>query len=148
MPPVRRYALDTHLYIDALRTQDGKNALNAFVTTFTPFLHLCSVVAHELLAGARGDAGARVDPGLIAPFERRGRIFAPSHSAWEDAGAVLAELVAPSAWRSVTRSLVNDALLAMACRESGTVLVTNNTADFERIARVRKFEFVAAWPSA
>ena len=147
MATARRYALDTHLYIDAIRTEDGKAALATFVTTFAPFLHLCSVVAHELIAGARGDAAARVDAGLIAPFERRGRIFAPSYGAWKEAGAVLAELVAPSAWRSVTRSFVSDVLLAMACRESGIVLVTNNTADFERIARARKFAFVHAWPS-
>ena len=147
MPSPRRYAIDTHLYIDALRTQNGKDALNAFQTAFTPFIHLCSVVAHELRAGARGEAALRVDAGVIAPFERRGRIVTPSHAAWNDAGAVLAELVAPSAWRAVTPSFVNDVLLAMACRESGVVLVTDNTADFERIARARKFDFVPAWPT-
>jgi predicted nucleic acid-binding protein len=144
----RRYAVDTHLYIDAIRTEQGKAALSAFVATFTPFLHLCSVVAHELMAGARGEAAARIDGGLIAPFERRGRIFTPSYSAWKEAGAVLAELATPSAFRSVARSFVNDVLLAMACRESGVVLVTDNTADFERIARARKFAFVHSWPSA
>ncbi|MGH7616856.1 MAG: PIN domain-containing protein [Gemmatimonadaceae bacterium] len=147
MPSARRYAIDTHLYIDALRTENGKDALNAFHSAFTPFIHLCSVVAHELRAGARGDAAARVDAGLIAPFERRGRVFTPSHAAWKDAGAVLAQLVAPSAWRSVTRSFVNDVLLAMACRECGVVLITDNTRDFERIARARRFDFVPAWPS-
>ena len=37
-------------------------------------------------------------------------------------------------------------LLAMACREAGVVLITNNTDDFDRIARVRRFDFVSAWP--
>lgn len=146
MPPARRFAIDTHLYIDALRTERGKNALNAFQTTFTPFIHLCAVVAHELRAGARGDAGRRVEAGLIAPFERRGRVFAPTYAAWNDAGTVLSELVAPSEWRSVTRSFVNDVLLAMACRDAGVVLITNNTIDFRRIAAVRAFDFVEAWP--
>lgn len=61
---------------------------------------------------------------------------------------MLAALLPPSAGRSLTRSFVNDVLLAMACRESGIVLVSNNTADFERIARSRKFAFVSPWPSA
>lgn len=148
MASARRLALDTHLYVDALRTEKGRVALNAFHTDFTPFIHLCSVVAHELRAGVRGAAAARVDSGLIAPFERRGRVFAPTHRAWKDAGAVLSELVAPAQWRSVSRSFVNDVLLAMACREAGVVLVTNNTTDFERIAAVRSFAFVAAWPGA
>jgi predicted nucleic acid-binding protein len=41
---------------------------------------------------------------------------------------------------------VNDVLLAMSCRESGVVLVTANVRDFERIAKVTKFAFVAPWP--
>ena len=146
MASAHRFAIDTHLYIDALRTEKGRIALNAFHTGFTPFIHLCSVVAHELRAGVRGDAAERVDAALVAPFERRGRVFTPSHRAWKDAGAVLSELVAPSQWRSVSRSFVNDVLLAMACREAGVSLITNNTADFERIAAVRSFAFVAAWP--
>jgi predicted nucleic acid-binding protein len=144
----RRFAIDTHLYIDALRTEKGRAALNAFHAAFTPFIHLCSVVAHELRAGARGAAGERIDAALIAPFERRGRVFAPSHRAWKDAGAVLSELAAPAQWRSVSRSFVNDVLLAMACREAGVVLITNNTIDFERVATVRSFAFVAPWPGA
>jgi predicted nucleic acid-binding protein len=146
MPAFRRYALDTHLYIDALRTENGKAALNTFHAAFAPFIHLCGVVAHELRAGVRDDAAARVDAGLIAPFERRGRIFTPSYTAWKEAGGVLAMLVGPTQWRSVTRSFVNDVLLAMACREAGVVLITNNTTDFEQIASVRKFDFVAPWP--
>ena len=147
MATARRYAIDTHFYIDALRTEKGKAELNAFHAAFTPFIHLCAVVAHELLAGARGEAAARVEMGLIAPFQHRGRIFTPTFSAWKESASVLAELVAPANWRSVTRSFVNDVLLAMACREAGVVLITNNTNDFERIARVRKFDFVPGWPA-
>jgi len=54
--------------------------------------------------------------------------------------------VAPAQWRSVSRSFVNDVLLAMSCREAGAVLVTANMRDFARIAAVRRFEFVAPWP--
>jgi predicted nucleic acid-binding protein len=59
---------------------------------------------------------------------------------------VLSVLVAPANWRRLPRSFVNDVLLAMSCRESGTVLVTKNVHDFARIAAVRRFAFVAPWP--
>jgi predicted nucleic acid-binding protein len=46
----------------------------------------------------------------------------------------------------VSRRFVNDVLLAMSCRESGMVLVTNNLRDCIRIAAVRPFDFEAPWP--
>ena len=143
----RRYAIDTHLYIDALRTEAGKTALITFQSAFAPFIALSSVVAQELLAGVRRSASTRLDANLIAPFERRGRVFVPSHSAWKEAGRVLGELIGPAGWRTVTRSFVNDVLLATSCREAGFVLVTGNAADFARIAQVRSFDFVAPWPA-
>jgi predicted nucleic acid-binding protein len=41
----------------------------------------------------------------------------------------------------------NDALLALSCREAGSVLVTDERRDFERIARVAPFDFVDRWPA-
>ena len=141
----RRFAIDTNLYVDALRTETGKVALDAFHAAFAPFVHLSAVVVQELRAGARDRAAATLDANIIAPFERRDRVFAPSYAAWKESGRVLAELVNPKDWRSVTRSFVNDTLLAMSCRESGVVLVTSNTTDFGRIAAVREFDFVSPW---
>jgi len=144
----RRYTVDTNLYIDALRTEEGKSALNAFHAAYAPFEHLTAVVVQELRAGVRGRAASRLEAMLFAPFERRRRIIAPSYGAWKDAGRVLSELIAPAAWGgdSVSRSFVNDVLLAMTCREAGVVLVTRNVADFTRIATVRPFDFVRPWP--
>jgi predicted nucleic acid-binding protein len=142
----RRYTVDTNLYIDALRTEEGKAALNAFHASCAPFEHLSAVVAHELLAGVRGRAAAKLESSIVAPFERRGRVVTPSYDAWKEAGRVLAELIAPQAWVTVTRSFVNDVLLAMSCRESGLVLVTKNVTDCARIAAVRSFDFVPPWP--
>src|SRR5262249_22494749 len=103
-------------------------------------------VVQELRAGVRGRAAARLESAIVAPFERRGRLVTPSYAAWKESGRVLSELVAPSAWRTVRRSFVNDVLLAMSCRESRIVLVTNNLRDCMRIASVRPFDFVAPWP--
>ena len=143
----RRFALDTNLYIDGLRTESGKTALNTFQAAFAPFIHLNAVVVQELRAGARGRSATSLESNVVAPFERRGRIFTPSYAAWKESGRVLAELFGSSNWKSVTRSFVNDTLLAMSCRESGTVLVTSNLSDFRRIATVREFEFVPPWPT-
>jgi predicted nucleic acid-binding protein len=143
----RQFAVDTSLYVDALRTESGKAALNAFHASFAPFIQLSAVVVQELRAGARDRATAALESNIFAPFERRDRVFAPSYSAWKECGRVLTELVGPKDWRSVTRSFVNDTLLAMSCREAGVVLVTSNVSDLRRIASVRSFDFVPAWPA-
>ena len=143
----RRYTIDTNLYIDALRTEEGKAALNAFHASYAPFEHLSAVVAHELLAGVKGRAAAKLERAIVGPFERRGRVVTPSYDAWKEAGRVLAELVAPQSWATVSRSFVNDVLLAMSCRESGLVLVTKNLSGCARIAAVQSFDFVPPWPT-
>lgn len=142
----RRYTVDTGLYIDALRTEDGRAALDAFHAAYAPFEHLTAVVVQELRAGVRGRAAAKLESMIFAPFERRRRIIAPSYTAWKEAGRALSELIAPGGWGGVPRSFVNDVLLAMTCRESDVVLVTANVADFARIAAVRPFDFVRPWP--
>jgi predicted nucleic acid-binding protein len=143
----RRYTVDTNLYIDAMRTAEANAALVAFHAAYAPFEHLSAVVVQELRAGVRGRAAARLEAAVIAPFERRGRLVQPSYAAWKESGRVLAALVAPNGWSTVARSFVNDVLLAMSCRESGIVLVTNNLRDCMRIAAVRPFDFVPPWPS-
>jgi predicted nucleic acid-binding protein len=143
----RRFVIDTNLYIDALRSDAGKAGLKAFHGAFAPFIHLSAIVVHELRAGVRSEAAVTLESFLVAPFERRGRVVTPSYDAWKEAGRVLAELFAPADWRSVTRSFVNDVLLATSCREAGMVLVTSNLRDFRRIAAVREFDFVSPWPT-
>jgi predicted nucleic acid-binding protein len=143
----RRHAIDTNLYIDALRTDDGHSALSAFQSAFTSSIVISAVVVQELRAGVRSKAHVAVlESQVIGPFERQQRVITPSYWAWKESGRLLAELVAKGDWISLPRSFVNDVLLAMSCREAGVVLVTSNLRDFERIARLRKFDFVAPWP--
>lgn len=139
----RRYALDTNIYIDAFRDAAANAALQAFHAGYAPFEHLSAVVAQELRAGAKPTQAHALQRYVLEPFERRGRVFAPSYAAWKQAGEVLAALVERKVldWRSTSRSMINDALLATSCREQGIVLLTKNVADFERIASVLKFEF-------
>jgi hypothetical protein len=44
------------------------------------------------------------------------------------------------------RSFVLDILIAYSCRENGSILVSANTQDLNRIARVFAFAFVAPFP--
>lgn len=146
---MRPYVLDTNLYIRATRSDPAARALEAFSTGFAPWLYLHSVVALELLAGATTAAlRRRTDAAFIRPFERRRRVFVPGHGAWKRAGGIIAELVAARrlSREGMTRSFVNDCVLAASSQEQGFVLVTDNTRDFEMIATVSPVEFVPPWP--
>ena len=46
----------------------------------------------------------------------------------------------------VSKAFSNDVLLALSCRESGCVLVTDNRRDFQRIRQFVQFEFAQPWP--
>jgi predicted nucleic acid-binding protein len=49
--------------------------------------------------------------------------------------------------KAVPRSFVFDILIAHSCREQGLVLVSRNTSDMRRIARVFRFDFVEPYPT-
>ena len=59
---------------------------------------------------------------MLAPFERRGRILAPSVAAWRRTGA----LVARTGVTGLTANRQNDVLLAVQARERGWVVVTRD----------------------
>lgn len=120
-------------------------ALSAFLAAWTSIIVQPVIVVQELLAGCRTDTERRtIERFAVGPFERRGRLVAPSVGAWIESGAVLAH-VAPRD-TVPTRSLANDVLLAATCREHGIVLVTRNLRDFRRIGRHIAHDAVAPWP--
>ncbi len=146
---MRKFAVDTNLYVRAARNQADAEPLKRFYGAFVPKLHLCSVVLHELLVGAQnGEMARRIHEKIARPFDRTGRIFTPSHRSWIAAGESLAKLAAAGYVdrSALPRSFINDVLLAACCREAGVTLVTDNTRDFERIKSVLPFDFVAPWP--
>lgn len=148
---MKRYVLDTNLYIEAARDRTKAEELKAFSSAFLPFLFLHAVVAQELLAGAiSAEARGEIERSLISPFERRDRLVVPTWRAWIRSGDIIAELVrlkvlSPGGF---SRSFINDALLAASLRESGHVLITRNVGDFKRLARVERFQFIEPWPKA
>lgn len=123
------YTLDTNVIVDALRQPEELDRLKAFLSWALPSTVLSSVVAAELTAGARTSRALRVlDEVLLAAFDRRGRIVAPSTAAWRRAGAVLARTGATG----LSASRQNDTLLAMQAREHGWVVVTRDR-DFQSL---------------
>ena len=145
----RKYVLDTQLFIDAFRDQTANEALQRFHRAFAPFEYLSVVVAQELRAGVRrGRDRKALERNVLSVFERSGRTFAPSASAWHRSGDLLSDMARKEGLEiaRVSKSFANDVLLALSCREAGCVLVTENERDFQRIRRHVPFDYVKPWP--
>lgn len=145
-----KYALDTNIFIDGFRGEDAQVEIFVFLNRALPFTYLSAVVMQELAAGARTTQAARdVQQGVFEPFERRRRVFAPSSAAFAQSGRVIAALAAREGWQLLDDkpSLLNDALIAVSCREHGITLITKD-GDFKRLAPfVRGFHCGAPWPA-
>jgi len=146
----RKYVLDTNLFIHAFRDPAANAALQRFHQLFAPFEYLSAVVVQELRAGVRSPAARKaLERNVLDLYIRRGRLVTPSARAWEESGDLLATLAREDGLdlARVSKAFGNDVLLALSCREAGLVLVTENTSDFTRIARVAPFTFVQPWPA-
>jgi predicted nucleic acid-binding protein len=144
-----KYALDTNIFIDGFRSEEAQAEVFAFLYRALPFTFLSAVVMQELAAGARTTQAARaVQQGVFEPFERRRRVFAPSNAAFAESGRVLATVAAREGWQLIddNPSFLNDALIAVSCRERGITLITNDR-DFKRLSPfVRGFRYTLPWP--
>lgn len=144
-----KYVLDTPLFIDAFRDPVTNEALQRFHRAFAPFEYLSVVVAQELRAGVRRQRDRKaLERNVLSVFERSGRTFAPSATAWHRSGDLFADMARKEGLeiRRVSKSFANDVLLALSCREAGCVLVTENERDFQRIRRYVPFDYVKPWP--
>ena len=145
-----KYALDTNIFIDSFRREEAEAELLAFFERALPFTFMSAVVMQELAAGARTPEAARkLEQSVFEPFERRGRVFAPSTAAFVASGRMLAAVAAREGWQRFDEnpSLLNDALIAASCRERGITLITND-GDFDRLLPfLRRWRHVAPWPS-
>jgi len=131
---VPKFALDTNVYIEAIRDSAHREALKNFFRDWLPSCHLSAIVLEELLLGAlTEDQADALENEFAGPFLRRARIFAPSVRSWGWSGRILARL---SRGRPdhLPRSLPNDVLLATSCREEGIAVITRDR-DFRRLVR-------------
>jgi predicted nucleic acid-binding protein len=144
----RKFVLDTNCFVDASRGDAEAAALAEFSAWAAPGLYLSTVVAAELSAGAGSAKNRRtVERQIVSPYVRRGRLVNQSPAAWEALGTTLAALEEEGlVLREVRRSFVFDILIARSCRELGATLVSRNSADLSRIAKVFSFDFVAPYP--
>ena len=147
--PLRKYVLDTQLFIQAFRDRRANEAVLQFQRGFAPFEYLSAIVAQELRAGVQRRQDRRaLEKNVLEVFARANRTITPSADAWHRSGDLLAEMV----WKEglqiggVSKAFANDVLLALSCREAGCVLVTDNRRDFERIRRFVQFDFTEPWP--
>ena len=146
---MKRYVLDTNLYIRADRDEDWAEEMTRFVAAFLPSLYLHGVVAQEILAGAIDAKREKlIQDSLITPFARRRRLVTPTFGAWKRAGSIMAHLIQRKVMRpgAFGRSFANDCLLAASCRMQGMALITNNLNDFALIRRVEDLEVLEPWP--
>jgi predicted nucleic acid-binding protein len=131
------YALDTNVYITALRDPYRLSQLKRFRVRAATRMRLSAVVALELRAGAISGAHEEAFDALIRPYVDREQVIVPSLDAYLQAGRVFSALATKERLRlaDAPRSFVNDVLIAVSCREASCVLVTENARDFTAIQR-------------
>ena len=129
---------DTSLYIDLLRSS---KRLPLF-TNREQVRYLSAVVMMELVAGVRHAKQKRIVDSLISPYSKANRILSLNVPLYYKAGETLAVL-SQQGWQ-ISRSLVNDVLIALSSFSTGAVLYTNNRKDFQQIAKTipLRLEFV------
>ncbi len=146
---MRKYILDTNLYVRAIQSLDERRELESFYSAHAPRCYLSSVVLHELLVGANAvEKEEEIRRDIARPFQRTGRIVTPGHGSWEVAGEALARLAREQKLDlgRVSKSFVHDVLIAASCREAGVTVVTDNEQHFSRIQAFIRFEYALPWP--
>ena len=138
-----KHLIDTDLYIDLIQGGTTFAVIRELYDKESPGIYFSSVVAQELLVGARSPAGRRRVETLFRPFEKVGRVITPNHIQWKDAGAMLAKVLhVRSDLKAKLPGLVNDCLLALSARSLGATLYTRNREDFMLLRSIRSFSLV------
>jgi len=128
--------LDTNVYLFALQSEEGADF---FEQRFLPLIfrtYLSSVVVEELYAGALDRAAIRLMESQVGALERVGRVVAPTHKDWKDAGKLVAQITRQEPHRKPkVQQLLNHILLTLSARRIGADLFTLNRKDFQLIRR-------------
>ena len=145
-----KFVLDTQLFINGFRDPVANEALQRFHRAFSPFEHLSVIVAQELRSGVKRPRDRKaLEKNVLRVFERSSRTISPSPEAWHRSGDLLSDMANQEGLEiaRVSKAFANDILLALSCRESGCVLVTENDRDFSRIRQFISFEYMKPWPA-
>jgi predicted nucleic acid-binding protein len=123
---------DTSVLVDELRTGRHRQKIESV----EGLVRTSAVVLAELWRGAIHAA----ERNFLHSFARNHRILTPTESNWLESGAILATIRAHQGFAPAKlRDLHFDVLIALTARSYGARLITSNRADFELIARHRKF---------
>lgn len=135
--------VDTDLCVDLIQSGKSLPIIRELYEKESPGIYFSSVVAQELLAGARSLAGRRHVEILLRPFEKVGRMVTPNHRQWKEAGNILAQLLdlRPDL-KNKLPALVNDCLLALSAGAIGATVYTRNRDDFVLLQKIRHFPLV------
>ncbi len=134
---MKRFVLDTNIYIQAIRNAEARRELAAWQRNMAPNIWQHSVVVSELLVGAKDEeTWQRWHERWVMPAERVRRVFTPDYGAWLRASRIISRLTETGriSVGGVKPSFYNDCLLAANSREHGYVILTHNREDFELIA--------------
>jgi predicted nucleic acid-binding protein len=134
---MKRFVLDTNVYIQAIRNAEARTELAAWQRNMAPNIWQHSVVVSELLVGAKDEeTWQRWHERWVMPAERVRRVFAPDYGVWLRASRIVSRLTETGriSVGGVKPSFYNDCLLAANSREHRYVIVTHNREDFELIA--------------
>ncbi len=124
---------DANVYFDMLADPDFLDAHGAWLRRVAPRTFVSSVVAAELLQGAKGDLARRRVRRATASLERAGRVVAPTHEDWIRAGTVQGAIWDRHASLR-TKHVLADILIACSALRVGATVVTANARDFALIA--------------
>jgi predicted nucleic acid-binding protein len=140
---VAKHVIDTDLYVDLIQSGRSLPIIRELYEKEAPGIYFSSVVAQELLTGARSPAGRRYVETLLRPFEKVGRIVTPNHKQWKEAGNILAQLLGlrPDL-KTKLPALVNDCLLGLSAGAIGATVYTRNRDDFVVLQKIRHFPLV------
>ncbi|MBF8253511.1 MAG: PINc domain-containing protein [Deltaproteobacteria bacterium] len=139
-----KYIFDTNIYIHCLQDRDYALRHADQYFRFLPSTYFSSVVAQELLVGCTDDLAVRRVQNFLLPFERVRRIVNPSYEDWKNAALIVVKIALRRPdLKSKKIALINDALIALSCRDIGATLVTLNLEDFELIRGLVRFRFRA-----
>lgn len=137
-----KYIFDTNIYIHCLQDRDFALKHADQYSRFLPSTYFSSVVAQELLVGCTDDLAVRLVQNFLLPFERVRRIINPSYEDWKNAALIVVKIALRRPdLKSKKIALINDALIALSCRDIGATLVTLNLGDFELIRGFVRFRF-------
>jgi predicted nucleic acid-binding protein len=132
--------LDTNVYLEAARSERGRDRFRKELLPLLPATVLSAVVLYELSVDARDDSTRERVRDLVAPMERAGRTVTPTFADWSEAAAVVTSIESrDKSWRSKLPALLNDVLIALSARRVGATVFTYNRSDFQLVRRHTSF---------